>query len=158
MSEEQKYTELEFHKKAGADLFNLTWDLLDKKDRSEEENDRMIHAAHASRYHWGVVGQPVNFARGEWQVSRVYAMLGRAEPALYHARRSLEMCQKNGIADFDLAFGFEAVARAQALAGNAAEAKASIAQARKAADGIPDEKTKTYFLGELATVPGYQPA
>jgi tetratricopeptide (TPR) repeat protein len=158
MSEEQKLTELEFHKKAGVDLFNMTWDLLDKKDRTQEENDRMIHAAHASRYHWGLFGKPENFARGEWQVSRVYAVLGRAEPALYHAQRSLDICLKNGIGDFDLAFAHEALARSHALAGNAAEAKASLDQARKAADGIPDEKTRTYFLGELATVPGYQPA
>ena len=42
----------------------------------------MLHAAHASRFHWGEVGEPVNFARGEWQISRVYAVLGRPEPAI----------------------------------------------------------------------------
>ena len=47
----------------------------------------MIHAAHASRYHWSQVGEPVNVAHGEWQCSHVYAALGRAEPALHHARR-----------------------------------------------------------------------
>ena len=37
----------------------------------------MIHAAHASRYHWSQVGTKANLARGEWQVSRVYTVLGR---------------------------------------------------------------------------------
>ena len=53
--------------------------------------DEMIHAAHASRFHWsraeGVT--TINLARGEWQCCRVYAVLGRGEPALWHARRCL---------------------------------------------------------------------
>ncbi|MBA3365103.1 MAG: hypothetical protein H0U03_04865, partial [Actinobacteria bacterium] len=55
------------------DLFNFVWTLLEKADRTGEEDDTMLHAAHASRFHWGEVGAPVNLARGEWQVSRVYA-------------------------------------------------------------------------------------
>ena len=77
----------------------------------------MLHAAHASRFHWGEIGEPVNLVRGEWQVSRVYAVLQRPEPALWHARRCLELCQQHAIADFDLAFAYEAMARAHAVAG-----------------------------------------
>ena len=42
--------------------------------RSREDDDRMIHAAHASRFHWGEAPEckPENLARGDWQVSRVY--------------------------------------------------------------------------------------
>ena len=68
-------------------LFNYTWTLLENPNRSREQDDEMIHAAHASRYHWGEVGEAVNLARGEWLCSRVYSILGRAEPALWHARR-----------------------------------------------------------------------
>ena len=76
-------------RKLAADLFNHTWTLLEKPDRTAAEDDEMIHSAHASRYHWGEVGvgEQVNLARGEWQCSRVYAVLGRAEPALWHASR-----------------------------------------------------------------------
>jgi len=158
MPDEKTYTQLEFHKKMGVDLYNMTWDLLEKADRTPDENVRMIHAAHASRLHWGEFGQPVNLARGEWQTSHVYAVLNRPEPALYHAQLSLEICRANDIVDFDLAFAHEAVARAQALDGNMAGAKASIAEARKAADIIKEEKDKTYFLSQLATVPGFQDA
>ena len=70
-----------------AGLFNQVWALLEKPDRSAGDDDQMVHAAHASRYHWGMVGGPVQWARGEWQCSRVYAVLGRVEPALHHARR-----------------------------------------------------------------------
>ena len=71
-----------------AQLFNETWRLLEQEHRTIEDDDRMIHAAHASRCHWGQVPgvTPSHLARGESQVSQVYAMLGRAEPALHHAR------------------------------------------------------------------------
>jgi hypothetical protein len=74
-----------------AGLFNHVWTLLETPDRTPDQIDEMIHAAHASRYHWGEVGEPVNLARGEWQCARVYSVLGRGEPALWHARRCLEI-------------------------------------------------------------------
>ena len=83
-------------RKLAADLFNHTWTLLEKPDRTPAEDDEMIHSAHASRFHWGEVGEPFNLARGEWQCSRVYAVLGRAEPALWHARRCLAINEANG--------------------------------------------------------------
>ncbi|MEK6851483.1 MAG: hypothetical protein AABY30_02980, partial [Candidatus Thermoplasmatota archaeon] len=71
------------HRKLGVDLFNATWTLLEKK-RTRDEDVKMVHMAHASRHHWAQVGTPSNLAVGEWQVSHVYAVLRRAEPALYH--------------------------------------------------------------------------
>ena len=41
-------------------LFNYTWTLLENPDRTPEQDDEMLHAAHASRYHWGEVGEPAN--------------------------------------------------------------------------------------------------
>ena len=102
----------ETHRQLAVDLFNHTWTLLETTDRTPMQDDEMLHAAHASRHHWGVVGEPVNFARGEWQCSRVYAVLGRAEPALWHGRRCLAICEEHGIGDFDVAFAWEAIARA----------------------------------------------
>src|SRR6266480_3265651 len=46
----------ELHRKMAAELFNSTWRLIAKKRRTKDEDDRMIHMAHASRYHWSVVG------------------------------------------------------------------------------------------------------
>src|SRR6185295_8912421 len=45
-------------------LFNHVWTLMENPDRTPEQTDEMIHGAHASRYHWGNVGEPANRARG----------------------------------------------------------------------------------------------
>ena len=142
----------ESHRKFAIDLFNLTWNLLDKKDRTPEEDDKMIHAAHASRFHWGEIGTPLEFERGEWQISRVYSVLKRSEPALYHAKRCLEICKKNNIGDFDIAFAYEALARAYAAAGLKSQCNENMELARKAGQQIKREDDKKYFLSELATI------
>ena len=148
----EKKPSKEDHKKFAVNLFNLTWSLLDKKNRTREEDDKMIHAAHASRFHWGEIGTPLEFERGEWQISRVYSVLKRNEPALYHAQRCLELCKENNIGDFDIAFAYEAMARAQALAGNEKECKKYIQLAKEAAGQIKKREDKAYFLNELKTI------
>ena len=96
----------------------------------------MVHAAHASRFMWEDIGEPVNHARGEWQIARVYAVVDRPEPALHHARRCLEIVEEHGVGDFDLACAYEALARAHATAGER-EAAGALRGAR-ARGGRPD--------------------
>ncbi len=139
-----------------AQLFNETWRLLELEQRTRADDDRMIHTAHASRYHWGQVPTvtPAHLARGEWQISRVYAVLERAEPALYHARRVLDLCQDNGIGDFDLAFAYEALARAHAVAGDVGLARDYTDQALAVAEDIADDEERDLVLADLETIPG----
>jgi hypothetical protein len=153
MSEQDAPIGPDVHRRLGVELFNATWGLLDRSQRTPDEDDEMIHMAHASRWHWGKVGAPVNLARGEWQISRVYAVLGRAEPSLHHARRCLAICQANGIGDFDLAFAYEALARAYALAGQQADCRDALAQAHAAGEQIAEEDDRQLFFSNLASVP-----
>ncbi|HST49380.1 hypothetical protein [Jatrophihabitans sp.] len=148
-------TETLNHRAIGIELFNQTWALMDKPDRSVEENDAMLHMAHASAHHWRAEGSgatPNNLARSEWQVSRVYTVLGRAEPAGYHARRCLEICQANGIGDWDLGYAYEALARAASVAGDAAAAARYVEQAR--AVDIAEDEDRDLLASDLATIPG----
>jgi DNA-binding transcriptional MerR regulator len=134
-------------------LFNGVWDLLGQEQRTTDDDARMIHMAHASCYHWLQVGEPANAARGEWQCSRVYAVLGRSEPALFHARRVLDICQRNGIGDWDLAFAYEAMSRAHAVAGDDDEAQRWAEQARAACAEIADDADREIVLSDLETLP-----
>jgi len=141
------------HRKIGGDLFNYTWTLLDRKDRSPEEDDEMLHAAHASRFHWGHAGTPRNRSIGEWQLSRVYATLGRTEPALYHAHRSLDIARRYGLGRFYLAYAYEALARASAVAGNRRSRDRNVREARRIGSGVRDRDDRRMLLEDLATIP-----
>lgn len=153
---EEKSTEEEGHRKFAVDAFNLVWSLLDKEERTEEENDKMAHAAHASRFHWGEIGTPLEFERGEWQISRVYSVLSKPESALHHAKKCLSICKENDIGDFDIAFAYEAMARANAVAGKQAEAEKYVQLGKEAGEQIAEKGNKDYFFSELRTIPGYQ--
>jgi DNA-binding transcriptional MerR regulator len=139
-------------RRLAVDLFNHVWTLLETSERTIEQDDEMVHAAHASRYHWGEIGEPANFARGEWQCSRVYAVLGRSEPALHHARRCLEICQKHGIGDWDLAFAYEALARASRVAGDLEARERYARLAREAGAQIREVEDREGLEADLATV------
>jgi DNA-binding transcriptional MerR regulator len=142
------------HRALGVALYNHVWTLLETADRTPAQVDEMIHAAHASRFHWSRAegSEPVNLARGEWQCSRVYAVLGRAEPALWHAQRCLAINEANGSADWDIASAYEAMARASLVAGDAAAAHWK-AKATAALDGIADQDDRDIIEGDLATLP-----
>lgn len=78
---------------------------------------------------------------------------GRA--VLHHARRVLDLCEEHGIGDWDLAFAHEALARAHALAGDAAAAQAEVSLAL--AVDIADADDRALLLSDLQTVPGIDP-
>jgi hypothetical protein len=136
-------------------LFNYTWTLLENPERTRAQDDEMLHAAHASRYHWGEVGEAINLARGEWQVSRVYAVLARAEPAIYHATRCLEIneANENGREDWELGSAYEALARAYAVAGDGATSDEWRAKATAELTRIADAEDRQVLEGDLATLP-----
>ena len=149
----QRTPEQQRERELGVALFNATWDLLDQPQRTADEDDRMLHRAHASRYHWGEAAPaPQNLGRGEWLCSRVYAVLGRPEPALHHARRTLQLCEQHGLGDFDLAFAYEALARAHAVAGNAPQARDFAERARSSAADIAADDDRALLLADLATI------
>ncbi|GAB4317883.1 MAG: hypothetical protein Kow0074_06750 [Candidatus Zixiibacteriota bacterium] len=152
MSEDQKLTEYESHEKFARDCFNYVWELLQNEDRTIEEDDEMVHAAHASRFHWGKIGDAVHRARGEWQISRVYAELNSPEPSKYHALRCLSLCQENNLSAFDHAYAYEALARAAAVGRNKTERDQNLARAREAAEGIDDEESKNLLLNDLKSI------
>jgi len=143
-------------RRVAASLFNETWSLLEKADRTAGEDERMVNAAHASRYHWGLIGEPVNFAVGEWQISRVYAVLGRAEPALHHARRALAYAEQVGD-PFQIGEAHEALARALAVAGDRDGLSRHRGLATAFIERIQDPEARETLLGDLSTLPGGEP-
>jgi len=143
----------ETERRLAAGLYNDVWRLMELPIRLPEQDDEMLHAAHASRYHWGNVGEPVNLARGEWLCSRVYAVLGRAEPALWHARRCVAIDDENGIRDWDIASAYEAMARALAVAGDLPGARDWAARARVACDAIAEDEDREPIAADIASLP-----
>jgi hypothetical protein len=140
-------------RKLAATLFNRTWDLLAKSRRTAAEREEMIHSAHASRYHWGRVGGPGNLSIAEWQLSRVYSVLRRAEPALYHAHRCRVISVRSHLDPFFIGYAYEALARASAIAGKRGDRNRYLREARRFLGQIPDRENRGLLLADLGTLP-----
>jgi DNA-binding transcriptional MerR regulator len=145
----------ETHRALGAGLFNKTWDLLEIEDRSVSQDDEMVDTAHASAWHWRQVGTVANTARGHWLLSRVYAVLGRAPEAVYHARRANEILEDGGegIEDWDYAGAAEAMARALAVSGDPEGATAWKQRAATALEAIKEPEDRDVIARDLETIP-----
>jgi DNA-binding transcriptional MerR regulator len=144
----------ETERRLGVDLFNKTWTLMEKPDRTREEDDEMIHCAHASAYHWMQVGTPANRSRSEWQCSRVHAILGHVDAALGLARLCLELVEANpdDMKDWDLPAAYEAMARAYMVAGNVEETRRYAELGRAATARIEDEDDRAIIEADFATI------
>lgn len=126
---------------------NRAWDLIGKKERSEEEGEMMVHYAHASFLHWKETGTRINELRAYYLLAYACAAAGDGGPAIRYADRSLALLQDRpeGLADWDTAFIYDAAARAYAISGNA---DAALDYRRKAADAgelIADDEDRRIF-------------
>src|SRR5688572_11029435 len=89
---EPAFDSADAHKHFSKHCFNRAWDLIDKSPRTPEENEQMIHLAHASIWHWSERANcsDKNLSIGYWQLSRIYALLHDGACAINYARTCLE--------------------------------------------------------------------
>ena len=153
--EEKTYTDEQCHKKFAVECNNEVWGLLSKESRTDQEDEGMIIAAHASHYHWCRIGEPINKQRGYWLISHVYAVLNMPDQALHHAEKCLSLTEEHGFIDFDLAYAYEAMARANAAADNRQEAVKYLKLAREAGKKIKAEGDRKYFTNDLQAGPWF---
>jgi uncharacterized protein YndB with AHSA1/START domain len=103
----------EWHRSQGIECNNSTWEMIEA-ERTPENDEEMLRRAYASTYHWAraVRRVPANEARGAWLLAKVQLLVGQPELSLRYADRCMTICQEHGLADFDLAYAYEARARA----------------------------------------------
>ena len=142
----------DMHRLCARALYDRCWEQARRTDRSAEDDQALLNMAHASLWHWRVVGLPVNLARGEWMLARVNALLGLAESARHHAENSLALCDAHQLPEHDRALAHEAIARACAI-GSEPEGVASHVQYGLAAAGaVPDPSEREWVLRNLGSV------
>ncbi len=137
------------HRKSAVRCFNETWDYLDKKGRTVRDNQKMLQLAHASRYHWGLVGTHRNEAVGDWQISRVYAALKQPHLSLMFAMSALEICKRENLFE-ELATAYEGVARAYAVAEDYTSARRYLKLARDQLEKLElSDEDKKLYIGQM---------
>lgn len=144
------------HEHFSASCFNASWDLIDKPERSAEDEERMLQLAMASAWHWSQRKDCTDQSRSVayWQISRVHAICGRGAEAVRYGKLCLEASQAGKVAPFALAYAYEALARGESLCGHAIESNSWIAKAQEVIERITDADTQQMLRDDLATVGG----
>jgi len=143
---------LDRERQIAMDLFHASWRLLDLPALDNDQRRALIECATASLWHWRRVGAPTQWAIGEWQCSRVYAVLGDGATALLHAQRSLAICESERVDDFVPASAHEALARAYAVLGDMEEARHERNLSYRIAVDLDDED-RDVIEHDLGTLP-----
>lgn len=145
------FDEQDAHRHFSALCFNRAWELIEQSDRTEAETAEMIFTAHASRYHWTMRddGEPLNLAISDWQLSRVYALVGDADNAARYAAASLRRCAEEDLPPFYVGYAHEGLARAADVAGDGEDRDRHLAAASEAAASIEDEEDRSLLLADL---------
>lgn len=142
------------HNFFSADCFNRAWDLIDKPTRTPEEDEQMIRLSLASHWHWTQRSDctQTNTSVAHWQTSRIYALLGQAENARRYGQLCLAASEGDDVLPFCRGYAYEALARAESVAGNRDKVKEYLQEARRVAETLPDPDTKKRLLGDLDTI------
>jgi hypothetical protein len=152
MAPTAKFDASEGHKYFAAHCFNRAWDLIEKLNRTPEDDRLMVAINQASIYHWLNRDDCDNkrLSIGYWQASRIQALIGHADEARRFADVSLSYSA--GLKPFYVGYAYEALARAEFLAGNAVEAAAHLKAAKALAAKVDEKDERELLLKDLATL------
>ena len=147
----------EMHQSLAINLNQETWGLLEREDRTDNDDHRMITFAKGFLYHWqrSPNSRPVNHQRGEWLISHVYAVLNRGKEALFHAEICMDITMNESLIDFDLAYAYECKARAYAALDSPQKMNKCYSNAKASGEKIKKNKDKKLFFSDLYSEPWY---
>jgi ATP/maltotriose-dependent transcriptional regulator MalT len=152
MTDDAIYDEAAGHRFFSAHAFNRAWDYIRTPWRTADETEAMLHAAHASFWHW--LQRPdqtrTNLCIGYWQLARVYTLAGDIETALRYARRCLE--SSAGTEPVYEGFAHEALARAEAARGDMEAAAAHRARGLALTQQVEDPEDRLLLENDLNTI------
>lgn len=139
----------EVHKHFSSSCFNRAWGLIDKPERTPEENEEMVLLVQASLWHWTQRSdcEDKNLSIGYWQASRVYALIGEGA----NARKYADLCMAKTPQDdpFFLGYAYEALSRAEKTLGHLDQAKEYHAKASQQAETISDADSQQLLVNDL---------
>jgi hypothetical protein len=136
---------------------NRAWSLAEMLQRSPDENEEMLQAAHAAMYFWKIVGNPNNHAHAALLLAHVYALLGLPVPAARYLSKSLPYFMQHEGAPWELAFAHAVAANVASAEGNAAAHAKHYSEAQTAATHMTDPETRVVFAATLRVIPAPNP-
>lgn len=133
---------------------NIAWSLAENTTRSAGEDEEMLNAAHASAFHWAIIGTELNQVRAKLLLGEVHALLGNGQTALAYARQNYDYIKSHDQPDWEVAFAHAVLAHAAYAAGEADLYQCQYAKARELGQAITDSQEKEIYFRTFNLIPG----
>lgn len=155
---EKTYTLEQAHAYFGVEFNNAIFPLLEKDNRTKEEDLHMLDLAHAAMLHWqnNLKYSIVNKQRALYMLACAYTFTKHKELALMYANLCFETTEQNlsEMQDFDISYAHLALARALALNNNP-KAKETKEKALELGNNLAQKGDKKYFLADMQVGPWF---
>jgi hypothetical protein len=141
-----------WHRHFAMEANNRAWQLaVEPRDLAKDRE--MLSAAHASAWHWAVVGTELNRMRATMLLAEVHALLGHGATALTYAREMREyfLCHAD-TPDWEVAFTHAVYAHAAHAVGDLAQHRAAYQEAVVAMVAISEEEDRAIVLKTFSQV------
>lgn len=132
---------------------NRAWQLVEKAERTPSEVHEMLHAAHASAWHWARVGTALNEARANLLLGLAHALASEGPLALRYAMSAFNYFNEHEAPDWEQAFAHASLAAAAKAAGNPELHREHYAEAQRLGEAIADSEDRAVFERSFRQVP-----
>ena len=143
-----------WQKRLASQANNRAWDLAEQLERSSEEDDEMLQAAHAAMYFWNIVGTPNNRAHAAQLVAHVYALLKLPETAKRYLSQSQAFSLEGQGTPFEKAFAHAIAANVAASAGETESHSEHYQKASELINDLANPRDRQTLLATLRVIPG----
>jgi hypothetical protein len=154
MSSESNFNAQPAHRHFSVQCFNQAWDLINKPERTAEEDEEMLRLGMASLWHW--TQRPdctvVHRSIGLWQVARIYALIGQPHNAERYGQMCLDAASGEDVEPFYKAYAYEALARAALGLRDPAGVQKYLEEARRLADQVTHPEDQQVLRKDLESI------
>lgn len=142
-----------WQRRLAAQANNRAWRLSESTSRSPQEDEEMLHAAHASNYFWKIVGNANNHAHAAQLLAHVYALLKLPKPAKHYFAQAEPTFLEQECEPWEKACALAVKANIAAAAGDSALHESSYREAERLIAALPDPEDREILNATIRVVP-----
>lgn len=132
---------------------NRAWSLSEQPSRSAEEDEEMLHAAHAAMYLWNIVGNENNRAHAAQLLALVYAKLELPGSASRYLARSEPALLSDQAEPWERALAHAVAASVAAARGDTTKHREHYRKATEQVAALPDPEDRAILQATLRVLP-----
>jgi hypothetical protein len=140
------------HRWFAVECNNRSWTLIERPERTADEDDELLLRAHAAAFHWQAIGTEEQRALADLLLAHTHALIGRPDFASRYAGRAYGFFSAERREPWQRAFAEAAMAHAAAVSGRTLEHAAHYQRAGEIGASLGKED-REIFLATFRTIP-----